>query len=1089
MNINGINTNGNLNGIQNVTTVTCKDVEAVSTDKKGMEEMSKVSSVEPSIENTYTVYDEEALKAENKDKETEPAVADEKLENSVEQMTEKDYQTIVEEGISLEKYTLEQLERMLERVKSQRNSNADGVEAAKQLLEEKAEAVNKISNYTGINKKIAQKLKEANLPVTEENILKVAGSIGMAQAALQLSDQSIRYLVKNDLEPTIENIYKAKFSTAGIVGKSGQNPDKSGLAAYSTAGSNSADILLSESEWQGLQGQLKVILENAGLNTDLESMDMAKWMIIHKLPVNDNTLWSYLDLKEVTTQVNEEELLDKSIDALSQGKSPKTVSLSRKAELKVNKLIKAVDTISDKAIETVVKKREDSIQNISIKELYGAQQGLKEADSQKAEVLETSKTKAANDFDIKTIIVRRQLEEIRLKMTVEAGGKLLKKGFQLDTDSLSKVIDGLKEIEDQYYKNLLEESKVEVNTANTELLKNSLEGVEELKSMPSYILGSTLHNKNLETVNSLLSEGSNSKRVLANQTYEALMTRPRADMGDSIQKAFRNVDDILKDLDMETTQANERAVRILGYNNIPINEENVEAVKGYDAQVNYLMKNFHPAVAVELIRNGINPLNMPIEELNQQIDTVRNEIGVSDEEKYSRYLWKLEKNNEITEDEKKTCIGIYRLLNTVEKSDGAAVGAVIKAEQNITMKSLLTAVRSKKAGGMDEVINDSYGELEKLTFSRERITDQINSSFSAYSSEELSGYEENKKQYIDYLVKDIMENITPDKLMESGNADALLDMSIEKLHEMLTQKEELSSTDYAYLESKTEEFKNLIGNREASTKLLNNYELPVTVPNLIAAGELLGKGKTAFTQWKEYARDEMLQTDDTGKRELLKNTNLDINSISDSLTDAMSEPETIKNQYQVIEQSMNEILDSFYSNPLITSSDVNTLQRISYGMSFLSKMATKESYEIPLAVGDNITNVNVTVLRNTKEAGKVNIKMDSEILGNVGVNISIKDNKVNALLTCDNRAGLEELASKRESLSEEIIAAGLEISQINYGIGNIIGDSYRYNNHSGSKEETERTSDSQNKVNTNALYSLAKTFLVHIKEIELVNNL
>ena len=31
------------------------------------------------------------------------------------------------------------------------------------------------------------------------------------------------------------------------------------------------------------------------------------------------------------------------------------------------------------------------------------------------------------------------------------------------------------------------------------------------------------------------------------------MTAPRADLGDSIQKAFRNVDDILNDLDMELT--------------------------------------------------------------------------------------------------------------------------------------------------------------------------------------------------------------------------------------------------------------------------------------------------------------------------------------------------------------------------------------------------------------------------------------------------------------------------------------------------------------------------------------------------------
>ncbi len=42
-----------------------------------------------------------------------------------------------------------------------------------------------------------------------------------------------------------------------------------------------------------------------------------------------------------------------------------------------------------------------------------------------------------------------------------------------------------------------------------------------------------------------------------------MMTAPRKDMGDSIQKAFRNVDDILEDLGLETNDSNRRAVRIL----------------------------------------------------------------------------------------------------------------------------------------------------------------------------------------------------------------------------------------------------------------------------------------------------------------------------------------------------------------------------------------------------------------------------------------------------------------------------------------------------------------------------------------------
>ncbi len=52
-----------------------------------------------------------------------------------------------------------------------------------------------------------------------------------------------------------------------------------------------------------------------------------------------------------------------------------------------------------------------------------------------------------------------------------------------------------------------------------------------------------------------------------------------------IQKAFRNVDDILSDIGLEETEANQRAVRILGYNQIEITQESVAEMKAADEQV------------------------------------------------------------------------------------------------------------------------------------------------------------------------------------------------------------------------------------------------------------------------------------------------------------------------------------------------------------------------------------------------------------------------------------------------------------------------------------------------------------------------
>ena len=55
----------------------------------------------------------------------------------------------------------------------------------------------------------------------------------------------------------------------------------------------------------------------------------------------------------------------------------------------------------------------------------------------------------------------------------------------------------------------------------------------------------------------------------------------------------------------------------------------------------------------QLIKQGINPLEMKISDLNRVAEQVRSEVGKDDNQKFSEYLYKLEKNNQITEEERR----------------------------------------------------------------------------------------------------------------------------------------------------------------------------------------------------------------------------------------------------------------------------------------------------------------------------------------------------------------------------------------------------------------------------------------------------
>lgn len=128
---------------------------------------------------------------------------------------------------------------------------------------------------------------------------------------------------------------------------------------------------------------------------------------------------------------------------------------------------------------------------------------------------------------------------------------------------------------------------------------------------------------------------------IAISSYEEGATRVRKDLGDSYEKAFSNIDDILDNLDMEPNEENKRAVKILGYNAMSITKASVENVKEMAGQIDNLVENLNPKAAAYLIANDINPMKKNILELNSELENINEDIGTT-EENYAQFcgIWK-----------------------------------------------------------------------------------------------------------------------------------------------------------------------------------------------------------------------------------------------------------------------------------------------------------------------------------------------------------------------------------------------------------------------------------------------------------------
>ena len=432
-----------------------------------------------------------------------------------------------------------------------------------------------------------------------------------------------------------------------------------------------------------------------------------------------------------------------------------------------------------------------------------------------------------------------------------------------------------------------------------------------------------------------------------------MMTMPRYDMGDSIKKAFRNVDDILEDLEIEATRLNEKAVRILGYSGMEITEANIEKAVKAEVAVENVITHMTPARTLKMIRDGFNPLDTDIYELSNELLSEDEDTGNT---KYTEFLYKLEKSSEITESEKSAFIGLYRLFRKIEKSDGKLVGDVIKADERLTLSNIISASRSDRQVGTDIKIDDSFGALEKLITHGESITDQI---LQGFKTKELN------KQYA---------------------------------------KEE------------ADEIRNIITKEEAIVRALENADSPKSPINMAAANMLLNSRGTIFKGLLKGLDEEEKDVFDK-----------EISELADSFDDEDSAKNAINSfteKTQEIIKNKAQIADKYI--------DVKSLKLLNKQLSIINKMADSRTYEVPVIINGSYTSINLKIVNDTENAGKVKAYFETEETGKVSAEFELRDGKVSGIITTENSFFEGVIKEREDSFKEEFKGAGVEISSMYY---------------------------------------------------------
>ena len=813
-------------------------------------------------------------------------------------MSADDVAKMADEGFSPSEMTDSETVTVLDKIKAtlvKSGVNIDGF--TDDLSKEQIEQIAGSSAYANA---IEAALKETALPATLENVTEISEALNVSKELTIPSDDAKKYMINNCPEPTVNNFYIANHSSSAdtSTNRASYYMDETG---YVGKNPTDADI-------ESLSPQIEKIISDAGLSVNEQTINEAKWLINKDIPLTKENLTNLENLESVSFPLDTENVALSAASALAEGKNAKDGLLSDPESIHI-KAAKFVESLN---------------------------------------------------FD--DVAKRRILEETRLILTLEASVSLLKKGINLDTKDLEKLVDDLKQAEKESYAPfLMDNDEVDIKKYDDELtlkldvFKQTVIAIEHVKTAPLSVVGDVAFSEKTPTLNEVaeLSNKAKSEFSKAERSYETMMTMPRYDMGDSIKKAFRNVDDILEDLEIEATRLNEKAVRILGYSGMEITEANIEKAVKAEVAVENVITHMTPARTLKMIRDGFNPLDTDIYELSNELLSEDEDTGNT---KYTEFLYKLEKSSEITESEKSAFIGLYRLFRKIEKSDGKLVGDVIKADEKLTLSNIISASRSDRQVGTDIKIDDSFGTLEKLITHGESITDQI-----------LQGF---------------------------------------RTKELNVQ----------YAKEEADEIRNIITKEEAIVRALENADSPKSPINMAAANMLLNSRGTIFKGLLKGLDEEEKDVFDK-----------EISELADSFDDEDSVKNAINSfteKTQEIIKNKAQIADKYI--------DVKSLKLLNKQLSIINKMADSRTYEVPVIINGSYTSINLKIVNDTENAGKVKAYFETEETGKVSAEFELRDGKVSGIITTENSFFEGVIKEREDSFKEEFKGAGVEISSMYY---------------------------------------------------------
>lgn len=842
------------------------------------------------------------------------------------------------DGFNLTDATPDDMVNIIEKIKIELAMHSDDyVNYGTAVSKDKIESV---TGSAATAASVESRMQGADIAVNDESVAEVKSTLEKSKELKPLSENTKNYMVANGIEPSIAGIYQAQAATSSSISADGVTIGRCVNA-------------ISDADFEALRPGIEKIIASSGLEVNDNTLADARAFIDAQIPVTKENLeykaqLDAIDIEKI--QADPDEMLNKILDNMKLGGKAENTLVTGSPIDDIRTALDTINRVEYSDVANVVSKGETfTIASLKLEmdaRSFRIEYSAASVSTGNSEVRnQASDVQPAADKAYDTLVTARVL------MSANASVYLVKNNISILTTPIDEL--NLMLMEYEQADGMYEEAQI----AYTDVLE-ARKTLNEIVRNPARVFASMFDKMN--------------------ETYEAVGTQIRGDLGDSLKKAVQgSADDIIKELGLEGTDEDKEAIKILAANNMDMTKENVETVKSVNAMINNLIKNMKPETVLNMIKDGVNPMNASIEEVNEYLTEANDKASKDNEEKFSKFLYKLDRTNGITKEQRKQFIGIYQMMNIFTRDAGVAAGALIKQGAEVTMNNLMTAYNSRKHYDMDTVIDENTGMAE------------------------VSGI-------ANYYSALFMANgglVTPNTLKNVDNSSGIGEQSVEMFIEQLEDNYDAAAEEQYYEEYLKEQQAAVQAGADI-LRQIRNADTEINSGNIQAVKAFLESGQfpdiRGVKTTRDYARDSI---EKIGHKEKLSRMY-----------------EEMKDE---TEEELQEVLSK--AGDLDTQIDVNyegflDLRLKDRTIGYIKNLALRHDYRIPyITDSGSIGMLKLTLVQDDDNKGRISVNMLSNVLGKVSVEAKADRDSLGMYIVSDTAVsdeGIQLLDDMEESLKE-----------------------------------------------------------------------